>query len=170
MEVTASPTYLISIIATSTVLAATLAAALGIIGQIVLEKLKHKYKKEERNEDKIQREDVAVADSIEVIINRIGNLTTGLRGLYYDRILYLSNRYIEEGDITSKELSDLDELHDIYKKRLDGDGFLDKEMDKVHNLPRVKAKPCSKEKLELLLREIMGIKKSVEKKPDESGA
>ena len=158
MEVQVSGTYLISIIMGSTMLASVLGATIGIFGQVWLEKIRNKAKKEERKEDKEDKEEGELAVTIASIIDSINNIVKGLCGLYYDKILYLSNRYIDENSITAKELSDVDELHAIYKECLDGDGFLDKEMNKVHKLPRVKSKPGNKEKVELLLREIMGMK------------
>jgi len=156
MEVNVSPTYLISIIATSTVLASVLGAILGIFGQVWLEKIKLKAKKEERREDKIIKSEEDITVTIESILDSINDIIEALNGLYYDKILYLANRYIEEGSITLKELEDLDDLHRRYKQRLNGDGFLDAEMEKAHSLPRVNYKPSSKERTELLLREIMG--------------
>jgi len=166
MEVQVSTNYLIVLLITSGTITAVIGAVLGLFGQVWLEKLKHKHKKEERKEDKESKEDKNLTDAVAEIREQIkrllqlcDNLTVGLKGLYYDKILYLSNRYIDEKSITAKELSDVDELHDIYTARLNGNGFLDKEMNKVHKLPRVKSKPGSKEKVELLLREIMGTPK-----------
>jgi len=166
MEVQVTGTYLITIILSSTMLASVLGATIGIFGQVWLEKIRNKAKKEERKEDKVEKKEDELTITIASIIESIDNIVRGLRGLYYDKILYLSNRYSEEGNITSKELYDLDDLHGIYKKCLNGDGLLDKEMDKVHKLPRVKSKPCSREKMEQLLREIMGVKKKVGEESD----
>jgi len=156
MEVAVSPTYLISIIATSTVLASLLGATLGLFGQVWLEKLKHKHKKEERKEDIKSKEGEDLTVTIQSIIDTLNDAITGLRGIYYDKILYLANRYISEQSITAKELEDLDDLHRVYKNNLNGDGFLDKEMERAHSLPRVRSKPDRREQVEQLLREIMG--------------
>jgi len=171
MEVSVSPTYLISIIATSTVLASLLGAALGLFGQVWLEKLKHKHKKEDRKEDgaKMELEDLikTIADILEAIerINKlIDNTTTGLRGLYYDKIQYLSNRYIAEKQVTFKEIADLDKLYEIYKACLLGEknGTLKTMVDKVHKLEHVNSKPDHQTKVLETMREIMGGKKSTE--------
>jgi len=167
MEVQVSPTYLISIVATSTVLASVFGAILGLFGQVWLEKIKHKHKKEDRKEDKNNQLEIDLAVTIQSILDAIDDITVGLNGLYYDKLLYLANRYIDEGCITIKELKDFDDMHRTYQNRLNGNGFLDGESSKLHELPRVKSKPCTKEKIELLLREIMGVGRT---KPSEEKA
>lgn len=62
-------------------------------------------------------------------------VTAGVRMLLYDRIKHLGKGYIARGSITSEELEDLVQLHEVYHKDLDGNGFLDAIMNNVKSLP-----------------------------------
>lgn len=59
----------------------------------------------------------------------------GMKMLLYDRIKHLGKSYIERGFITTDELEDLTEMHNIYHNELDGNGFLDTVMKNVKSLP-----------------------------------
>lgn len=59
----------------------------------------------------------------------------GMKMLLYDRIKHLGKSYIERGFITTDELEDLTEMHNIYHNELDGNGFLDTVMKNVKALP-----------------------------------
>lgn len=59
----------------------------------------------------------------------------GMKMLLYDRIKHLGKSYIERGFITTDELEDLTEMHNIYHNELDGNGFLDTVMSNVKSLP-----------------------------------
>lgn len=68
--------------------------------------------------------------------NKIDGVNEALRLLLYDRIKYLSKKYIAKGNITVEELEDLQRMWDCYHdpNRLDGNGYLDKLMSAVHRL------------------------------------
>ena len=58
------------------------------------------------------------------------------RTILYDRIKHLGKSYLARGYVTVEELEDLDLMHELYhnKEKLDGNGFLDALMTKVHTL------------------------------------
>lgn len=62
-------------------------------------------------------------------------ITCGLRILLYDRIKHLARSYIRRESITAEELEDLIVMHEIYHTQLGGNGFLDKVMQQVVDLP-----------------------------------
>lgn len=63
-------------------------------------------------------------------------LEAGVRILLYDRIKYRCLKYIERGSVTTDEYEDLVRMHEVYHNSLNGNGFLDTEMNSVKALPR----------------------------------
>ena len=57
-----------------------------------------------------------------------------LRLLMKDRLRFLCRKYIEQGWIYEDELEDLIAMHHCYHNGLKGNGFLDKQMEKVNSL------------------------------------
>lgn len=51
-----------------------------------------------------------------------------------DRLRFLCIHYIEQGWIYEDELEDLVSMHHCYHDDLKGNGFLDKQMERVNNL------------------------------------
>lgn len=66
---------------------------------------------------------------------RKDGVRAGMKMLLYDRIKHLGKSYIERGSISTDELEDFVEMHSIYHKDLDGNGFLDAIMASVKALP-----------------------------------
>lgn len=56
------------------------------------------------------------------------------RLLMKDRLRFLCMHYIEQGWIYEDELEDIISMHNCYHNDLNGNGFLDKQMEKVNNL------------------------------------
>ena len=63
-------------------------------------------------------------------------LQAGLREMLYDRIKYLSKKYISDGKIREEEYKSLKRMWTVYHEDLEGNGFLDEEMQKVDKLEK----------------------------------
>lgn len=63
-------------------------------------------------------------------------LQAGLREMLYDRIKYLSKKYISDGKIREEEFKSLKRMWSVYHEDLEGNGFLDEEMQKVDKLDK----------------------------------
>jgi phosphoenolpyruvate synthase/pyruvate phosphate dikinase len=59
----------------------------------------------------------------------------GMKHVLLDRILYLGQSYIKKGEVTFDERKRLGDMHNVYHKRLEGNGDADAVMDAVYNLP-----------------------------------
>lgn len=57
-----------------------------------------------------------------------------MRLLMKDRLRFLCITYIQQGWIYEDELDDLIAMHNCYHNKLEGNGFLDKLMERVNNL------------------------------------
>ena len=62
-------------------------------------------------------------------------IKAGVRILLYDRIKHLGLTYIQQGYITADALEDLEHMHEIYHRELNGNGYLDSIMNLVRRLP-----------------------------------
>ena len=58
----------------------------------------------------------------------------GMRLMMKDRLRFLCVTYIQQGWIYEDELEDLIAMHKCYHNELKGNGFLDKLMERVHEL------------------------------------
>lgn len=95
------------------IIAATGGAVVSFIGGLILRAIEKKERKREEDNTSM----------------------AGIRILLYDRIKHLGKAYINRGSITAEELEDLIAMHKIYHENLKGNGFLDKIMAAVHELP-----------------------------------
>lgn len=93
------------------------AAVVTVVGQIIIAKQARRFQQEDRRVD-----DMAA-------------LKEGISWLLYDRILYLSRKYIDRGWLSLEDLKVIKEQHRIYHDRLGGNGYLDKVMAAVEALP-----------------------------------
>lgn len=105
------------------------AALIGVIGNIIINRLNRKDKKEDQAGAK--------ASETEVRLKAINN---GLKLLMLDKIKYLGLRFISEGGITYEDRSLLHKMHDNYHNELGGNGDLDQIMEDVDKLPLKKSK------------------------------
>lgn len=67
-------------------------------------------------------------------IDSKNGVNAGIRLILKDRIRFLAMRYITQGWIYEDELEDLIAMHEVYHKKLGGNGFLDEQMRKVKAL------------------------------------
>ena len=63
-------------------------------------------------------------------------LQAGLREMLYDRIKYLSKKYISDGKIREEEYKSLKRMWAVYHQDLEGNGYLDEEIAKVDKLEK----------------------------------
>ncbi len=103
---------------TAAILGGTAVAAL--INQIG-ETYRQKKQREAKKEDKSDSE--------------IAQLKKALMYVILDRIRYLGQAYIEEGEIDFDDRRLLNEMHDVYHNGLGGNGDLDTLMHEVNALP-----------------------------------
>lgn len=63
-------------------------------------------------------------------------LQAGLREMLYDRIKYLARKYISDGKVREEEYKSLQRMWAVYHNDLEGNGFLDGEMNEVEKLSK----------------------------------
>lgn len=61
----------------------------------------------------------------------------GVKLVLEDQIKRLAMAHISRGSITFDDLGDIMRMHEVYHKRLKGNGYLDKVMSEVQRLPIV---------------------------------
>lgn len=66
--------------------------------------------------------------------NNEKELKQALRLMMKDRLRFLCMHYVEQGWIYEDELEDLVAMHSCYHDDLNGNGFLDKQMERVNSL------------------------------------
>ena len=66
----------------------------------------------------------------------VDGLRAGLREMLYDRIKHLCKKYIGEGRIREEDYKSLNRMWDVYHNGLGGNGYLDREMNEVHELDK----------------------------------
>lgn len=59
----------------------------------------------------------------------------GMKYVLLDRILYLGKHYINDGAVSFDDRKRLGDMHNVYHKRLEGNGDADAVMDGVYQLP-----------------------------------
>ena len=115
-------------------------------------KAERKAKKEDRAEEKeskldeIQKEqqaffakqeefNQALSKRVEILEQQNSAQNEGMKYVLLDRILYLGRRYINDGSVTFDDRKRLGDMHNVYHKRLQGNGDADAVMDGVYELP-----------------------------------
>jgi len=63
-------------------------------------------------------------------------LQAGLREMLYDRIKYLCRKYIADGKIREEEFKSLNRMWSVYHEDLNGNGYLDGEMEEIKKLEK----------------------------------
>lgn len=98
-----------------------------------------------RRNRKAVKEDRAAAQAENVKANtdrkvknledKVDALVEANRYILYDRIRYLGQCYIDEGEIDFDDRRILNKMHESYHNGLDGNGDLDTLMEEVNHLP-----------------------------------
>lgn len=110
--------------------AALITGIFSLIKWFLERKAKKADRKEEQSTDDIRKIEARVSE----MQDTVDDLVIAMRMLMYDRIKHLAKSYIERGYITVEELEDLDKMHDVYHRNLNGNGFLDDLMEQVRHL------------------------------------
>lgn len=103
---------------------ASAAAVIKLIDNLIQWKLKRKAVKEDKTE----------ADTRETE-HKIDALTVGVRIILLDRIQYLGQAYIRDGEVDFDDRRRLNDMHSVYHGSLGGNGDLDVLMHEVNSLP-----------------------------------
>lgn len=101
-------------------LSAIIGGVITQIGEGIRQKRKRKFDKDDG-----QNKDVMA-------------LKTGLKWVLYDRIRYMGQHYINEGEVDFDDRRILNEMHKSYHEGLGGNGDLDTLMSEVNKLPLTK--------------------------------
>lgn len=111
--------------------AAFITGIFSLIKWFLERKAKKADRKEEQSTDDIRKIEARVSETQDTV----DNLVIAMRMQMYDRIKQLAKSYIDRRYITVEELEDLDKMHDVYHRNLNGNGFLSELMEHVHHLP-----------------------------------
>ena len=99
-------------------------------------------KKDEQKEtmedklDKMSNELSELTKAIEKISSEQAPLQAGLRELLYDRIKVLCKKYETEGRMREEEYKSLKRMWQVYHESLEGNGFLNSEMETIERLEK----------------------------------
>jgi hypothetical protein len=125
---------------------ATAAAAIKLLDNVILWHLNRKAKKDdeseaedkeklkriEKEEKKRQQEEKEWKKHTN---DRIEALAVGVRAILMDRIRFLGQKYLKEGEIDFDDRRLLNQMHGVYHNELGGNGDLAILMDEVNDLP-----------------------------------
>ena len=96
---------------------------------------KRKRKRDKNDKDVDQTAAIAKLNvTAEEHTQQLSTLQNGVMLLLFDRFEHLTSRYIEQGEITLRQLNILTSMYAAYKK-LGGDGWCDELMEICRNLP-----------------------------------
>lgn len=75
-----------------------------------------------------------VITTVDKRINKEQNHDKAARLIMKDRLRFLCQHYVDQGWIYEDELEDIVAMHSCYHDDLKGNGFLDRQMERVNNL------------------------------------
>lgn len=97
-------------------------------------------KAEEKKENEGKQENLRTEERLKNIEAKTDAQSEALKFILYDRIRYLGQAYIADGEIDFDDRRILNEMHRSYHSGLDGNGDLDVLMREVDALPLKKAR------------------------------
>ncbi len=136
------------------IIGSALVAAAATLGSLYL---KRKWEKQDKTEDKKDAMETKIdkmAEQLEELTAKVDKLSVefdkevedtdlknrclqaGLREMLYDRIKYLSKKYIAEGKLREEEYKSLKRMWEVYHNDLGGNGYLDGEMQEIDKLEK----------------------------------
>ena len=104
------------------------AGALKLIGDKLAWKREREAKKEDNAEKRTQ-------ERLKAIEEKTDAQSEALKYMLYDRIRYLGQAYISDGEIDFDDRKILNDMHRVYHFGLNGNGDLDGLMNQVNALP-----------------------------------
>ncbi len=114
---------------------ATAAAVIKLIDNIIQWALKRKAEKEDKAEAETDRQERSEEERMQETERKLDALTVGVRIILLDRIQYLGQIYIREGEVDFDDRRRLNDMHSVYHNKLGGNGDLDVLMSEVNSLP-----------------------------------
>lgn len=90
---------------------------------------------EQKAENEKCKEEKKIEQRLESIEEKTNAQSEALKFILYDRIRYLGQAYIAEGEIDFDDRRILNNMHSSYHNGLNGNGDLDDLMAEVHHLP-----------------------------------
>lgn len=95
---------------------------------------------EERNENEKKEKALNTDNRVKTVEEKVDALMESQKYILYDRIRYLGQAYISEGEIDFDDRRILNDMHKSYHNGLGGNGDLDILMAEVNHLPLKKTK------------------------------
>ena len=92
-------------------------------------------KAEAKEEYKQKQADLKTEERLEAIEKKTDAQTEAIKYILYDRIRYLGQAYIAEGEIDFDDRRILNDMHHSYHFGMKGNGDLDTLMEEVNHLP-----------------------------------
>ena len=114
---------------------ATAAAVIKLIDNLIQWALKRKAAKEDKAEAEADRQEKSEEERMLDTERKLDALTVGVRIILLDRIQYLGQIYIREGEVDFDDRRRLNDMHSVYHNKLGGNGDLDVLMSEVNSLP-----------------------------------
>lgn len=114
---------------------ATAAAVIKLIDNLIQWALKRKAAKEDKAEAEADRQEKSEEERMQDTERKLDALTVGVRIILLDRIQYLGQIYIREGEVDFDDRRRLNDMHSVYHNKLGGNGDLDVLMSEVNSLP-----------------------------------
>lgn len=100
----------------------------NLVRDIIMWKKNRKAAKEDKEEQKIE-------ERLKAIENITSTLASANKYILYDRIRFLGQAYIRDGEIDFDDRRILNDMHVVYHNGLGGNGDLDNLMKAVNSLP-----------------------------------
>lgn len=120
------------------------AAIVKLLGDGLAWRRTRKAEKEDRaerkQEDRERQENLHTKERLKTIEKKTDAQSEALKFILYDRIRYLGQAYIAEGEIDFDDRRILNDMHKSYHNGLGGNGDLDVLMREVNNLSLKKAR------------------------------
>lgn len=114
---------------------AAAAAFIKLIDNVILWHLNRKASKEDKADEKAEAAKKGEEKWKKDTEDSINGLKDGLRIIMLDRIRWLGQRYLKEGEIDFDDRRYLNEMHQVYHGSLGGNGDLNSLMEDVNDLP-----------------------------------
>lgn len=114
---------------------ASAAAVIKLIDNLIQWMLKRKAEKEDKTEDEVDKQKKSEQERLEATEKKLDALKIGVRIILLDRIQYLGQAYIRDGEVDFDDRRRLNDMHSVYHSSLGGNGDLDVLMHEVNSLP-----------------------------------
>lgn len=111
------------------------AAVIKLIDNVVQWKLQRKAAKEDRTVEDGQAEIKKIKQWEKDMEDKVDALINADKYILFDRIRYLGQRYVADGEVDFDDRRILNQMHDVYHNELGGNGDLDELMKAVNALP-----------------------------------